>query len=92
MRLTNAQRGTVIDALADAILLLRSSIEGVTPFNPRSDDEDRENVREWRASLRRYRALRRAYRAEEKTDLRQFFRKAAKRGVKILRHNRKGGA
>lgn len=72
MRLTNGQRGTLIDALADAILLLRTSIESVTPFNQNTEQEDRDNVREWRASLTRYRELHRAYLAEEKLALKAF--------------------
>jgi hypothetical protein len=92
MRLTNAQRGTLIDALSDAIELARSSIEAVTVNGKVPDPEDREDVREWRASLHRYRVLRRAYLAEEKTSLRDFFSKPSKRSVKPICHTRKGGA
>jgi hypothetical protein len=60
--LTAKQRAIVVEALDDAILFMRSSIDGVTPFNVNSTDEDRENAREWRDALRRYRAVRREVR------------------------------
>lgn len=74
MRLTNAERGNLISALDDAILLMRSSIEGVTVDGKGSSAEDRENVREWRRSARLYRALRRKFRSVEKRALADFAR------------------
>ena len=92
MRLTNAQRGTLIDALDDAILLMRSSVDGVTPFNENSTDEDRENVREWRASLRRYRALRRVYRGEEQISTKVRKKDPHTAFFHFIHDTRKGGA
>jgi len=77
--LTNAERGNLISALDDAILFMRSLIDGLTPFNENSTDEDRENVRAWRHSARLYRALRRKLRAVEKRSLRAFARRRARR-------------
>lgn len=75
MRLTNAQRGTLTDALGDACVFLRSLIHNHVPA---SSFEDMENLKEWRASLKRYRDLRKAYLVEEKESLEEFAKEKKK--------------
>lgn len=73
MRLTNAQRGDLIDALKIASDALHQWADGVTIGLDPDTAENPDDVRDWLGQARRLRLLRRAYLAEERASLREFF-------------------
>jgi hypothetical protein len=86
IRLTNAERGDLIDALELASEFAQSMINSHLPSR-RQDwtQDDRDNFAEWTGQVKRYRKLRDRYLAEEKLALKDF----PKIG-RIIRHNFSG--
>lgn len=69
MRLTNAQRANVIDALKAAIDLNTSLLESnLPPFRRDWTKDDRADFTEWTMQKKEWTKLRRQYLAEEKAQ------------------------